>query len=273
MDYIVRRFLVQSMFPEIFGFLIIVGALLVMVVRVISKRQQSVDTETLRASTEQLKAELTRSADAVISRMGKHIQHLENLLRQADERNVRLEAGIGEYKRLAGEMEERSAALNRELTEARKVIAELAAYQSVPLMQQPVMPVSSTVNSQQMIPPAAMQRVDAQDFAAVLQNSMNREEPAINAQQATGLAEAMTRPPEEVPENIVPETEEIRKTQEEEIPEPPKKREPEKVISPAAAKAKALLRSGYSVEDTARETGMGRGAIELLKEMNKRDLQ
>ena len=72
------------MFPEIFGFLIIAGALLVLVVRVISKRQQSVDTEELRASTEQLKAELTRSADAVIARMGKHIQHLENLLRQAD---------------------------------------------------------------------------------------------------------------------------------------------------------------------------------------------
>ena len=45
------------------------------------------------------------------------------------------------------------------------------------------------------------------------------------------------------------------------------------MISPNAAKAKALLRSGYSVEETARETGMGRGAIELLKEMNKRDLQ
>ena len=269
MDYIVRRFLFQPMFPEIFGFLIIAGALLVMVVRVISKRQQGVDTEELRASTEQLKAELTRSADAVIARMGNHIQHLENLLRQADERNVRLENGINEYKRLAGEMEERSAALNRELSEARKMIAELAAYQSVPLVpQQPVMPMA--------VPAAPMQRIDAQDFAAVLQNSMSREddsEPAINAQQAAGLAEAMTRRPEDMLEPLVPEHEEERAATEEEKPEPPKKREPEKVISPNAAKAKALLRSGYSVEDTARETGMGRGAIELLREMNKRDLQ
>ncbi len=261
------------MFPEIFGFLIIAGALLVMVVRVISRRQQGVDTEELRASTEQLKAELTRSADAVIARMGNHIQHLENLLRQADERNVRLETGINEYKRLAGEMEERSAALNRELTEARKMIAELAAYQSVPVV--PQSPAMSMVNmsSPQMAAPAPMQRVDAQDFAAVLQNSLNREEPqepVINAQQATGLAEAMTRRPEEMPEPITPEPE-VEK--QEKIPEPPERHEPEKVISPNAAKAKALLRSGYSVEDTARETGMGRGAIELLKEMNKRDLQ
>jgi len=252
------------MFPELFGFLIIAGALLVMVVRVISKRQQGVDTEELRASTEQLKAELTRSADAVIARMGNHIQHLENLLRQADERNVRLETGISEYKRLAGEMEERSAALNRELSEARKMIAELAAYQSVPLVpQQPVMPMTSAT---------PMQRVDAQDFAAVLQNSMNREEPAINAQQATGLAVAMTKRPEELAEVHDSAPQEIPEDEEEKV-EPPQKSEPEKAISPTAAKAKALLRSGYSIEDTARETGMGRGAIELLREMNKRDLQ
>ncbi|MBE6092970.1 MAG: hypothetical protein E7201_07385 [Selenomonas ruminantium] len=252
------------MFPELFGFLIIAGALLVMVVRVISKRQQGVDTEELRASTEQLKAELTRSADAVIARMGNHIQHLENLLRQADERNVRLETGISEYKRLAGEMEERSAALNRELSEARKMIAELAAYQSVPLVpQQPVMPMTSAT---------PMQRVDAQDFAAVLQNSMNREEPAINAQQATGLAVAMTKRPEELAEVHDSAPQEIPEDEEEKV-EPPQKSEPEKAISPNAAKAKALLRSGYSIEDTARETGMGRGAIELLREMNKRDLQ
>ena len=252
------------MFPELFGFLIIAGALLVMVVRVISKRQQGVDTEELRTSTDQLKAELTRSADAVIARMSNHIQHLEELLRQADERNVRLEAGINEYKRLAGEMEDRSAALNRELTEARKMVAALAAYQSVPLVPpQPVTPMPAV---------APMQRVDAQDFAEVLQNSMNREEPAINAQQATGLAVAMTKRPEELAEVHDSAPQEIPEDEEEKV-EPPQKSEPEKAISPNAAKAKALLRSGYSVEETARETGMGRGAIELLKEMNKRDLQ
>ena len=198
------------MVPEILGFLIIAGALLVLVVRFISQRQKGVDTEELRESTEQLKAELTRSADAVIARMGNHIQHLENLLRQADERNVRLEAGLNEYKRLAGEMEERSAALNRELTEARKTIAELAAYQSVPLVpHQPVVPVMNMTQNmpQQVQAQAPLQRVDSQDFATVLQNSLDREEsaePAINAQQAAGLAEAMNRRPEDMPEPIVP---------------------------------------------------------------------
>lgn len=261
------------MVPEILGFLIIAGALLVLVVRFISQRQKGVDMEELRTSTEQLKAELTRSADAVISRMGNHIQHLESLLRQADERNVRLEAGINEYKRIAQELEDRSATLNRELSEARKVVAELSAYQSMPVV--PPQPVSHVLKNPANV--HSLQQPEMQDFAAVLQNSLERQEempdsgvpgaePAINAQQAAGLAEAMNRRPEDMPEPIAPEPEEEQE-------EPEKKPEPEKPISPNAAKAKALLRSGYSVEDTARETGMGRGAIELLKEMNKRDLE
>lgn len=268
----------QPMVPEILGFLIIAGALLVLVVRYISRRQQGGDMEELRTSTEQLKAELTRSADAVISRMGNHIQHLESLVRQADERNVRLEASMNEYKRLAGEMEERSAALNRELNEARKVIAELAAYQSVPLVPpQPV--VSHVLKNPANVQP--LTRVDVQDFAAVLQSSLERQEdmtqaaasaasaaePAINAQQAAGLAEAMNRRPEEMEERLTDSP-----AEEPAKPEPEPARE-EKPISPNAAKAKALLRSGYSVEDTARETGMGRGAIELLREMNRRELE
>ena len=44
-------------------------------------------------------------------------------------------------------------------------------------------------------------------------------------------------------------------------------------ISPNAEKARALLLSGYSVEETARETGIGKGAIELLREMNRRELE
>ena len=249
------------MFPEIFGFLIIAGALLVVFVRLISRRQKGVNTEELRTSTEQLKAELTRSADAVISRMGNHIQHLENLLRQADERNVRLEAGINEYKRLAGEMEDRSAALNRELNEARKMIAELAAYQSVPMMPKPPVVPMPNLSSQQMPPSSAqMQRVDAQDFAEVLQNSINRE--------AAGEVANNTLQPESVQENTNPHPPIEKPVEKQTVP----KRVPEKPISPNAAKAKALLRSGYSIEDTARETGMGRGAIELLNEMNKHDL-
>ena len=264
------------MVPEVLGLLIIVGALLVLIVKFIAQRQKGVDTEELRVSTEKLKAELAHSADAVIARMSSHIKHLEDLLRQADERNGRLEAGLGEYRRLAGELEQRSAELNRELNEARKTIAELSAYQTRTMVPPlPVMPqqMPLTMAPQQPAVQPVMERVDAQDFASVLQNSMEREaaaealqdEPAINAQQAAGLAEAMNRHSDEEEPAAAEET--PAKAEKAEAPVE------QRTVSPNAAKASALLRSGYSVEETARETGMGRGAIELLREMNKRDLE
>ncbi|MBQ1809394.1 MAG: hypothetical protein IIZ87_07800, partial [Selenomonas sp.] len=184
------------MIPEVLGLLIIVGALLVLVVKFISQRHKGVDTEELRISTEQLKAELAHSADAVIARMGGHIKHLEDLLHKADERNVRLEAGLEEYRRLAGELEQRAAELNRDLSEARKTIAELSAYQARAMVP-PAMPVMTPQMAPAMQQPAApaMERVDAQDFASVLQNSLERETAAeaagtemASAQQAAGLA-------------------------------------------------------------------------------------
>lgn len=104
------------------------------------------------------------------------------------------------------------------------------------------------------------------NFAAVLQHSIARDEqgyagtltaeqPLVSAQQAAGLAEAMTHRPEQPPEPIA-----MAESDDDNVP-------------PNATKARALLLSGYSVEDTARETGIGRGAIELLQEMNRREME
>ena len=76
---------------------------------------------------------------------------------------------------------------------------------------------------------------------------------AATLAQHLGLAAAMeSRPPEEQQDAVNEE-------------------EPDAVQN--TAKARALLLSGYSVEEAARETGMGRGAIELLQEMNRRELE
>ena len=73
------------MVTEILGFLIIIGALLVIAVRYWSRHQpdSTRDGEEMRSSTEQLKAELEHSADAVVSRIGSHIQPLEDLDRKS----------------------------------------------------------------------------------------------------------------------------------------------------------------------------------------------
>lgn len=254
------------MVTEILGFLIIIGALLVAVVRYWSRHQPDParDEEEMRSSTERLKAELERSADAVVSRIGSHIQPLEDLVRRAEERTHRLELQLDASQRMAGELQQRSDLLQRQLLEARQVIQELSLRQSMVAVE-PSLSVMSQPAALATVPAQPpVERVDAQDFAAVLQQSIDRDEqggsgastemqPLVSAKQAAGLAEAMTHRPESAAEPVAPV-------------------EPDNT-PPNAAKARALLLSGYSVEDTVRETGIGRGAIELLQEMNRREME
>lgn len=50
-------------------------------------------------------------------------------------------------------------------------------------------------------------------------------------------------------------------------------REPEKISLNNSAKIKDMLLDGMSVEDISRETGLGRGAVELVQEMTRRKLE
>ena len=263
------------MVTEYLGFLIIIGALLVFGVRWWSRRQpdDAQDIEEMRTSTDQLKAELSRSADAVVNRMGSHIKHLEELIRQAEERNIRLETQLDESRRIGEDLQQRSDTLQRQILEARQVIQELSLRQTMPAAM-PVKQPASVVPAASLAP---VERVDAEDFAAVLQQSIARDEqsaqisasldtmqPLVSAQQAAGLAEAMTRRPEQQPvDSEMPQTPTASAAGDVTDTEAP----------PNAAKARALLLSGYSIEDTARETGIGRGAIELLQEMSRRELE
>lgn len=275
----------QSVMVLTLGLLIIVGFILVMGARWLSNRQQQqIDSETLRQSTDQLKAELERSADAVISRMGSHIKHLERLLEEADERNHKLEAQLDEARKAGFDLEQQLRQLAADTQTARRVADELSArWQSVSsvMTPPPVMsaaPVSRVAMPAQPQPAAAREpeRVDAQDFAQVLQQSMERdgvaqasrvETPPVSAQQAAGLAEAMSNRSAQAVDEVLAEEDAEQNV------DTPAVADEGLNISPNAAKARALLLSGYSVEETARETGMGKGAIELLREMNRRELE
>ncbi|MBQ1867368.1 hypothetical protein [Selenomonas sp.] len=256
------------------GSLIIIGFVLVMGARWLSKRQQgtSWDEEELVDSANQLKAEIERSADAVIKRMGSHINHLEQLLQQAEARNRELEAQLLEARQLSMSLEQQGRQLDERIMTAKQTSQELAIrWQNPPVMPMmapnamaPAMSVQQPVMQQ---PAATVERVDAQDFAAVLQKSIEREEQEIHAphitgeHQAAGLAEAMNNRAAEVSEEPA------------DKPAGPVEEEPSEGMSQSAAKARALLLSGYSVEETARETGIGKGAIELLREMNRHELE
>ncbi|WP_297965751.1 hypothetical protein [uncultured Anaerovibrio sp.] len=87
------------MTTEILGFLIIVGAIIVLLAR---RQLQKVeeDPEVMEASAGRLRYELEQSADEIINRMAGHVDHLEALLREADYKAELLQQRIDELKRL-----------------------------------------------------------------------------------------------------------------------------------------------------------------------------
>lgn len=260
------------MVTEILGLLIIAGALLVLLVRYITRRQQRPmeEQQEMQQSTVRLKEELERSGDAIVERLRSHVTHLEELIREADAKNALLDAKLSECRRLEAEIGQKADELQLLMEQARAREQQLAARTG------PV-------------------RVDARDFASVLQNSIERDpvpvqappaaqpilaalpadsrpakardtvpslpkeparEPSLahSAQQAESLAEAMTH---RQPEADVPEEEEESMQPGEPNP------------GTAAAKARALLLSGYSIEEVAKDTGLGKRAVELIQQMHR----
>lgn len=238
------------MITEILGFFIILGAILVLVVKQISKRQQATlnDVNDMRESTEQLKLELQRSADAVINRIGGHIAHLEKLLQEADERNLELMRQL----RVADETE------NRLRRYANEIEQQMLSWRQN-LVTAPNMTNTNAALRAYAESGSAPESLDAVDFASVLQQSIARDE---QPNQVDSLTAAMNEKVMAAASETAPEEAAMTDKQSETAAEPD-----------LTAKAGALLRSGYSVEAVAKETGLGKGAIQLLKEMNRRELE
>jgi len=265
------------MVTEILGFLIIFGALIVIVVRWWAHKQEQPqrDYQAMQVSTARLKEELEHSGEAIVERMGSHVRQLENLIKEADERAAQLDSRIATCRRLEAELEVRTAELSQRAQQTMAA-AQLAGTPAVPPLQ-PVQTatVTGTVSPQQPAPEA--ERLDAQDFASVLHDSIAREErESMSMQgpkhgQAAELAAAvnnqitMSEPEPEAVDDTVTEAAELDDTAES------AETEPEAEV-PAAARARALLLSGYSVEETMRETGLGQGAVQLIQEMNRHAL-
>lgn len=239
------------MITEILGFFIILGAILVLVVKQISKRQQATlnDVNDMRESTEQLKLELQRSADAVINRIGGHIAHLEKLLQEADERNLELMRQL----RVADETE------NRLRRYANEIEQQMLSWRQN-LVTAPNMTNTNAALRAYAESGSAPERLDAADFASVLQQSIARDE---QPKQVDSLTAAMNEKVMAAASEIAPEEAAAMTDKQSETAAEPD----------LTAKAGALLRSGYSVEAVAKETGLGKGAIQLLKEMNRRELE
>lgn len=269
------------MVTEILGLLIIVGAGIVFLVRWQMHRTQrpKLEQREMQVSTARLKEELQRSGDAIVNRMSTHVSQLEKLIKDADERAAQLDSRIAACRRLEAELELRSAELSQraQQTVASARIAASAARQP---LSQPTMQSQTAAPAPDMLGHAVSmaERVDAEDFAQVLHDSMQREEAQVELPTAAEvMADAVTPPAEQTAPTTQAAMQQVTDVAEA-VSEPlpmaeataaePEADGQEEPGTSAATRARALLLAGYSIEDTMRETGLGQGAVQLIQEMN-----
>ena len=247
---------------------------------IIHRRQRSEeDDEELAESIEKLKKELRQSADTIIKRLGTHVTKLEGLLREADQRCTQLETRVADAQRLEWALQQRIEELERRLRDLGGTVPP-AAYTVSRAGTVPPMPPS--------VQPTEAQRTDGDAFAAVLHQSILREQmrstvpaampaaphPQQVMQPAMQVQPQMrpVAPPPPVPQPPAPMLQQT--------PVPAQGEEegmPEEEVQPAAQedesinKARALLRAGRTIEQVARETGVEIGALRLMKQMTKKD--
>ena len=265
---------------EILGALIILGAVLLLIVRYIIHRRQRSDEadEDLAESIEKLKKELQQSADTIIKRLGSHVTKLEGLLREADDRRVRLETRVADAQRLEWALRQRIEELERRLSDLGQT--------------PPVSPgVRATEPTQTAAPVAPVQearRTDGDEFAAVLHQSIMREQARAAAEPTRQIyAPPSAQPGRQVQEPLrapsAAHGQPVR-TQSAAMPvhppaipvAPAPPAVPESEAEPvredeAIIKARALLRAGRTIEQVARETGVEIGALRLMQQMTQRD--
>lgn len=264
---------------EILGALIILGAVLLLIVRYIIHRRQRSDEadEDLAESIEKLKKELQQSADTIIKRLGSHVTKLEGLLREADDRRVRLETRVADAQRLEWALRQRIEELERRLSDLGQT--------------PPVSPgVRATEPTQTAAPVQEARRTDGDEFAAVLHQSIMREQARAAAEPTRQIyAPPSAQPGRQVQEPLrapsAAHGQPVR-TQSAAMPVHPPAipaappaappAVPESEAEPvredeAIIKARALLRAGRTIEQVARETGVEIGALRLMQQMAQRD--
>ena len=230
---------------------IVLGAVIVFMVRRRVGSEKAANEE-LVVSTSKLRQELERTGDEIIGRIDKQVGRLEKLVADADERYVKLKNEETRLDTLEQELAQQiteghilSQRLKRQTTtavdEASRVVVSAAQEQSYPPKEQ------------------SPQELPQDDFSAVLARSMQKKEASL--------------PEEDMPSatNFAPLVAPVVTSK-----QPTDFAQPEGQIAisdladSGAGKARLLLQQGLSIEDVAKETGMGRGAVELLQQMVRR---
>ena len=180
---------------------------------------------------------------------------LEGLLREADDRRVRLETRVADAQKLEWALRQRIEELERRLRD----LGQPAPAPPTPVQERTAAPAPAPP------PPQEARRTDSDEFAAVLHASILREQARA----------AMPLPPQPAPAQraaVQPPVTDMPAAPPVLQPEPAGNPElPEEAEDDPFGRARTLLRAGRSIEQVARETGVEIGALRLMKQMAQRD--
>ena len=265
------------MTTEILGFIIILGAVIVLFARRQLNKVED-DPEVVEASTGRLLYELEQSANEIISRMSERIDYLEKLLREADYKAELLQRRIDSYQAMQdiqstqqGNKQTFDDMLVQQMEEQEKHPEELPEentadyYSEMPENQQVTMVEEEPQERAQIVEPT--------------ESSPQNQEPLSDAQlQALQfIREASMVLEEKQQENVALASEPVMETMAE--PKPisnvmqetkasvvePISRVPENLQSEdATQQAKKMLSLGYTPESVAKATGLGLSAVNLI---------
>ena len=267
------------MTTEILGFIIIAGAVIVLVARhQLSKAED--DPEVLEAATGRLRYELEQSADEIISRMTEHVDRLERLLREADYKAEVLQERIRQLEALQGAqgmhgME--AGAAYQPLSGAERQGVDYLTVRAA--ADASAANVNASAGAASVREPGgygmpSMSESDRRAWELIREASMELEaqyEAQSNAMQSAQQSDALQQAVDIQTGNLdsyVSGSSYAAETAD----ETGYAYDEEKGLDTEAAarQARQMLAQGFEVDDIARATGLGIGAVQLIRQMEAR---
>lgn len=264
------------MTTEIIGFIIIVGAVIALLARHHLNKAED-DPEVLEAATGRLRYELEQAADEIISRMTEHVDRLEKMLREADYKAQLLQQKIDYLEALQAGAQPAAPAPQvksqagqypppEEISQSPKVFRQPQQVQENPAAAMDLS--SSDEKAWELIREASM-KLEAQYEAQ--SNTMQAVQQSDSLQQAVDIQTGNI-------DNLV-----SGSSYAPVVHEPPKPSEstarPSTMIEvgeqgldteAATRQAREMLAQGYEVEEIAQATGLGIGAVHLIRQLQGR---
>lgn len=228
------------MITELMIILIVVGAAIIFVAWTSARRRKRDDEDRRDAedSTEKFKQDLEKTANEIIGRMESQAAHLEKLLNDSEHSRTQIEGRIAELKKLLRKSENQAMEIKELLVRLDDTVEEINLSQRQATSKNPARPATKSPmpSPKMLITPQPVTPSPNENFAKVLESSLSEKPAPKRSEQLTHGNDSDSSDFE----------------------------------NGDSAAVREMLRSGMTVEEIARETGLGRGAILLVQQMMRR---